>query len=228
MQTPGEKHLIKKVAELIKASSTQKPQLLNIGANTSVILEDALVSLVGTNFIADRLDISDCAVTHPVAGKSFITSVESMPAVPSNHYEIAFANFVLEHVQQLETVAGEITRVLKPGGYFVTSIPNSAAPEFLISKYTPHWFHQFMRGHGEGSHAHETHYAYKNVKHFTDFFGKYFEVVEVAKYANTLGYLYKFPIIKWLSKVYDKIVDTLHITPLMGHACITFKKKEST
>ncbi|EKE07655.1 MAG: hypothetical protein ACD_18C00023G0001, partial [uncultured bacterium] len=154
-------------------------------------------------------------------------SVESMPEVKTNDYKIAFSNYVFEHIENLEAASSEISRVLQSGGYFVVSSPNPSAPEFVLSKYTPTKFHQFMRGEddGDGAHAHETHYAYKNIKDFIRNFDKDFEVLEVKYWANTYGYLYKFPVFNILSKIYDVLVDLLHIRFLKGNVCIVFKKK---
>ncbi|MDO8669720.1 MAG: class I SAM-dependent methyltransferase [Candidatus Buchananbacteria bacterium] len=225
MQTPAEKYLIKKVAQiLMQSNNLENARILNVGAGESIVLESSILSIVGNKFICDRMDVTDCRVKHPNTGECFIASVESMPEIKSNQYELAFANYVLEHVADLGKAAAEIHRVLKPSGYFITSLPNISAPEFILSKYTPTKFHQFIKGEGEGRHAYETQYAFKNIKGFIKVFEKYFSVVEIRYWSNTLGYLYRFPVISIISKVYDKIINYLNIKMLMGNVCIVFKK----
>ncbi len=80
-----------------------------------------------------------------------------MHPVKSNKYDAAFSNYVLEHVQNLNKAASEVYRVLKPGGIYVTSVPNPAAPEFLLSKLTPMWFHELIRR----EKAWHTHYSFR-------------------------------------------------------------------
>jgi len=172
MQTPAEKHLIKKVAQILKESNNlEKSQILNIGAGVSSILESNILSFIGNNFVCDRMDVNDCSVKHPSVGKCFIASVESMPEIKSNQYNLVFANYVLEHVSDIDKTVAEIHRVLKPSGYFIISLPNPAAPEFILSKYTPTKFHKIIRG---GIDTFETHYAYKNIQKFYLTFEKYF------------------------------------------------------
>ncbi|MFC1632572.1 methyltransferase domain-containing protein [Patescibacteria group bacterium] len=227
MQTPAEKYLIDKVVELSKekGGDFSNLQMLNVGAGKSLVLEKGIqAGLNSTEFTFDRMDVIDCQVDHPGAGECFIASAESMPAIESGKYEVAYANYVLEHVEKLDAAASEIARVLKSDGYFITSLPNPRAPEFVLSKYTPTKFHQAIKGEGEGSHAHETHYAYKNIKEFVTVFEKYFTTVEVKLWSFTYGYLHRFPVIKYISKAYDATVNFLRIKPLMGNVCLIFKK----
>lgn len=225
MQTPAEKYLIKKVSQILRGNNaSDKLRILNVGAGESIVLENSILSIAGDKFVCDRMCITDCSVKHPNVGECFIASVESMPEIKSNQYDLAFANYVLEHVADLNKSAAEIYRILKPSGYFITSLPNTSAPEFILSKYTPAKFHQFIRGKGEGSHAHETQYAYKNIGEFVSIFEKYFSVVEIRQWSNTLGYLYKFPAINIIGRLYDKMVNHFNIKMLMGNVCIIFKK----
>ena len=225
MQTPAEKYLIQKVAQMIKESyGLDSTKILNIGAGKSIVIEKSILDIIGSRFICDRMDVTDCNVEYKNVGECFVASVESMPEIKSNQYDIAFANYVLEHVHDLDKAASEICRVLKPSAYFITSLPNPSAPEFILSKYTPTKFHQIIKGKGEGMYAHETEYAYKDIKQFISIFEKYFSCVEIKCWSNTLGYLYKFPVINIFSKIYDKVIDYLHIKMLMGNVCIVFKK----
>lgn len=225
MQTPAEKYLIQKVAQILENNTKDAfSRILNIGAGKSIILENNIASLTNNSFICDRMDIVDCFAKHSTIDKCFTTSIETMPSIKSNQYDIAFANYVFEHVANLNKAAAEIARVLKPSGYIIISLPNLSAPEFILSKYTPTKFHQFIKGGGKGAHAHETKYAYKNTKDFILIFEKYFSIIEIRYWSNTFGYLYRFPIINIFSKIYDKLVNYFNIKILMGNICIVFKK----
>ena len=227
MQTPAEKYLIEKVVERLRLNdkSVRPVKILNIGAGKDSILEKGIQDKFGASFICDRLDVVDCRAQYPAVGRCLIASVESMPEIESGGHEIAFANYVLEHVENLPKAAAEIARVLAPAGYFISSLPNPIAPEFLLSKYTPTKFHQLIKGKGEGRHAHETRYAYGNIKELIKIFDQYFSVVEIRYWPILYEYLYRFPLVGWLGKIYDGLVKILNIKMLMGNVCVVLKKK---
>lgn len=226
MQTPAEKHLIEKVVELLKEGhqGLGLPKILNVGAGKSIVLEKKIQEGYGKQCIFDRLDVTDCSVNDPIAGKCVTASVESMPEIKSEEVQIVFANYVFEHVGDLRKASSEVARVLAPSGYFIVSLPNPTAPEFILSKYTSTSFHQMIKGGGEGHHAHETQYAYRSIEEFIEIFGKYFSVLEINYWSNTCGYLYRFPVINIMSHLYDRIINVFNIKSLMGNVCIVFKK----
>jgi SAM-dependent methyltransferase len=225
MQTPAERHLIEKILTFLKnGKSDYTPLLLNIGASKSLVIEKALYK-VYPNFICDRIDVQDCEVSHPVVRNSFVASVESMPMISSGQYDACYSNFVLEHVENIDEAAQEVSRILRPGGTFVFSIPNPNAPEFFLSRHTPLWFHQFIKGKGEGMDAYETHYAFNGPRDLIALFEKYgFALDELKFFPFTYGYLYRFPILAPLSKLYDRLVEKTGNVNLMGNVCVTLRK----
>lgn len=62
---------------------------------------------------------------------------------PDNTFDIVFANCVVEHIKNPDQFLNEIKRILKPDGYFFFRTTNILHYAMIISKYTPHWFHQF-------------------------------------------------------------------------------------
>jgi len=224
MQTPGEKYLINFLIKSIK-NIEGKAQIINIGANTSLVIEKEL-DKARCDFIEDRIDIIDSSVDYQKFNKSYICSVERMNEIKSDKYDIAFANFVLEHINDLGSSAKEINRILKNKGSFVASIPNPQAPEFVISRVTPLFFHQWVKGKGRGCKAHKTEYSYQSIKEFVKIFeSKGFKLKEEFFRPFTLGYLYRFPILNIFSRIYDKLVLKIRIKRFMGNVCLVFEKK---
>lgn len=225
MQTPAERCLIKEVINVLPRFDRKKlSTILNIGAGKSTVIENAISQEV-PKFICDRVDIESHRVKHPSVRNEYQASVESMPRVPSNTYSAAFANYVLEHVPEIDRAAKEIHRVLKDDGQFIASIPNPRAPEFFISRVTPKWFHQRVKGKGKGKEAFKTYYAYKNIRTLNKIFKRAgFKTVNVKYFSFVRGYLYRFPILNTLSRIYDAILNTLRIKPLMGHVCLVYRK----
>lgn len=117
-------------------------------------------------------------------------------------------------IQDLNKAASEICRILKPGGIYVTSIPNPKAPEFLLSKWTPLWFHKIVRG-GE---SWKTHYAFENIKVLRTIFQEAgFETVDALSWSFLVGYLERFVILNKLAHLYDKFLDIFQIKRLNAY-----------
>lgn len=225
MQTPAEKYLVKSLAEFLKKDELKTavaPRILNIGADKSLSIENQLTA-AGSNYICDRVDISDCEVDYFAVDKCWKCSVEEMSPVSSEYYSAAFANYVLEHVLNLSKAAKEIYRILKPGGVFIASISNPTAPEFVLARWTPLWFHKKIRS-GE---SWETHYVYKNIEELINIFKEAgFRAIETRRYSFIEFYLARFPLLNMLGRFYDKVISILKVKRFMGNACIIFEKNK--
>src|SRR5262245_34011875 len=116
-KTEAESHLVQVLVNYIRKSNPDVPRLLNVGAADSVSIEEQLIE-AGVKFATDRVDVDEYDIRKPYIGQTWTSSAESMPAVPSGAYAAAFANFVLEHVPDIDLAAAEILRVLRKGGIF--------------------------------------------------------------------------------------------------------------
>ncbi len=96
MQTKAEKYLIKLVISLLK-KFTKTPYIINLGAAKSTVIEEALLN-ENISFIEDRCDIDECSVNKNYLKKSYICALENMKQISNDKYDLAFANFVFEHV----------------------------------------------------------------------------------------------------------------------------------
>ncbi len=221
MQTPAEKHLVKLLMNIQKKNKISEPSyVLNIGAGKSLSIENQLQEN-GCNYRYDRIDIDDCKVEHQYVNECWSCSAESMLHVRSSKYHAAFANYVIEHIPDLNKASREIYRILKPSGLFVASLSNPTSPEMILAKITPLWFHKKIRG----AEAWETYYAYKNISDLKDIFeSNGFRIYELAYYSFIEGYLHKFFLVGAVAKIYDKIISMLNIKRMMGNVCIAFEK----
>lgn len=222
MQTPAEHSLIAHVDAALRRAGSVVPRILDIGAGQSLVIEGYLQA-TGRNFVCDRLDTEPCRAEAPYIGECIQASIESAPMIPSGRYEAVFANYVLEHVHDIPAAAREIKRILKPGGIFAVSTPNPQAPEFILSRFTPLWLHQKIRGSRPEHRAFETVYAYRSINELADIFrneGLNARVIEY--YPATETYLYRFPFIRPLSRLYDTIIRSLGWKRLLGNVCVVF------
>lgn len=224
-QSDANKYLIQKLIELLQA---QKPfnnesRIINIGASKEVFIENSL-SDAGCHYVADRVDINNCSVNHSSIDNCWKCSVESMQPANSQQYDLAFANWVLEHVPDLGKASKEIYRILKPSGQFITTVPSPSSPEFTMAKFTPLWFHKMIRG--KEANAWETCYSYSTIKAFIGIFKQAgFQEMEIKYFPSVELYTHRFPLLNVIGKAYDKVISSLKINSLMGHVCVVFEKK---
>lgn len=219
MQTPAERDLIEIIKNyLCKQKGVSK--ILNIGAGENTVIENQLINS-GCNFICDRLDVEDCQVENLNVGQCYQCSVESMEPIKSMEYNLAFSNFVLEHIKDIRKASSEINRILKFEGIYVATLANPTSPESLLAKITPLWFHKIITGRK----AWETHYSYKNIETLIEYFNEAgFNLVNVYYYSFLEAYLERFFILNKLAHIYDKIVNKFQLNFLMNHVCIIFQK----
>jgi len=193
--------------------------ILNIGAGKSGVIEKRL-SNKGLAFTCDRLDIVDCRIEAEYVGQCYRSSIENMHCIDSQKYDVVFANFVLEHVRELFRAIDEIHRILKLRGCFVTTLPNPIAPEILLSRITPLWFHKAVR---RGD-AWETYYSYRSIGGLCHAFEENgFETARMASWSNVSGYLSRSAI-RYAGFMYDELVTWLSFPFLKNTYCIKFRK----
>lgn len=223
MQTPAEARLIDTLAAWLLARTAAEPLLLSAGAGRSTLIEDRLVER-GCRFASDRVDLIDASVERPYVRRVFRCSVEAMAPVPSAAYDAGFSNYLLEHVPDPRAAAREIARVLKPGGIYVASVPNPTAPEFLVARWTPLWFHKLVRGHAVG----EKFYSFRDIPHLRAMFEEAgFRTLEVTHFSSTEDYLQRFPVLRGMARLYDRALMRLRWRRLMGNVCLVFARPKA-
>ena len=62
-----------------------------------------------------------------------------------NKYDVIYNSFVLEHIDNAETVLKNFIKWLKPGGLLILRIPDRYTVYGFIARFTPFWFHVFYK-----------------------------------------------------------------------------------
>lgn len=97
------------------------------------------------------VDLDPRVTENPHLDEGRVADAGSIP-YEDNRFDLVFADNVMEHLDDPASVFSEIKRVLKPGGTMLFKTPNRSHYMPLISRMTPHSFHQFynrLRGRKE-------------------------------------------------------------------------------
>ena len=112
--------------------STEKPQLLEIGSAAGFFLE--LCNDLG--FHATGWEISQ-QMTNYANSKGWETIQGGFLRLSHNYHKnfaLVAAFYVIEHFHDQYLLWKNITKLLKPGGYLLLSLPSSAGPVFKFNK----------------------------------------------------------------------------------------------
>lgn len=131
-------------------------------------------------------------------------------------FDVVFADNVMEHLDDPETVFGEISRVLKPGGILLFKTPNRNHYMPFIAQLTPHRFHQFinkLRGR-DSDDTFPTHYLSNSVGQVTALAAKTgLEVGDIQHIEGRPEYLRLTFVTYIFGLLYERIVN---ISPLLS------------
>ena len=86
------------------------------------------------------VDLDLDAIRH-YPGEAWYADAGALP-FQGNTFDVAFSEYVLEHLADPKAVFSEIARVLCSGGRFISVAPNFWSYKSLAAHATPHWFHQ--------------------------------------------------------------------------------------
>jgi len=136
---PGWKDGTTEFYDLCSGAIRSGSEILDVGAGPTNQVTRHLATLGSVT----GLDVDEavhgnesCVATRTYDGKQF--------PFEDNLFHGVVANYVLEHVEFPELFAGEVFRVLRPGGVFVFRCPNLWNYVSLIARLTPHWFHELV------------------------------------------------------------------------------------
>lgn len=126
--------------EAILAALKPQHRILDLGAGAGVVSQMNFRGLAARVCGVDP-DLRVAVNPHLDEGK--VGTGEHIP-YPDDSFDLVFADNVLEHLADPESVFREVRRVLKRGGLFLAKTPNKRHYMALTARVTPHRFHQFV------------------------------------------------------------------------------------
>jgi SAM-dependent methyltransferase len=184
--------------------------VLNIGAGPTA--ERKVKSLKGEVNRVIGVDIDKAVLENEDFDQSIVIGKNILP-FGDGYFDLAWADYVMEHVDDPMGFLKEVNRVLKPGASFFFRTPNKYHYVSLIGRITPHWFHERVanRARRLASEAHEpypTYYRLNSRKEITDLARSAgFKFVEMKFVEAEPSYLVFHPIAFRIGVVYERFVN---------------------
>lgn len=89
------------------------------------------------------VDLDPRITENPLLDEGFVANAYTLP-FDDETIDLAFAVYVLEHIDDARRLVFEVHRVLKPGGSFFCLTPNRYHYVPVIASLTPHSFHRWF------------------------------------------------------------------------------------
>jgi SAM-dependent methyltransferase len=107
------------------------------GAVSQLDLRDAVSRVVG-------VDLSPAVHGNPWLHEAGLMESDGTIPYDDGSFDVVLTHNVLEHVEDPGRLFQEVSRVLRPGGLFISKTPNRLHYVALIARTTPHRFHEFI------------------------------------------------------------------------------------
>lgn len=135
-QTPLLYLYINVVAELGNAKANQV--IVDLGAGKQCLFAALLEPETHSRIIG--VDISaEAMASNEGLSEMVVTNAEEGLPLRDAEADLVVSMSTLEHLRQVQPVARDIYRVLKPGGHTIHVFPSRNAPFSLLNRFLPHW-----------------------------------------------------------------------------------------
>ena len=191
--------------------------VLNVGAGPSA--DRKIRSLKGEVKHVVGVDIDEAVLQNTDLDQAVVIENGKLP-FPDDYFDLAWADYVLEHVQEPAMFLKEIHRVLKADASFFFRTPNKRHYVSLIGRATPQSFHELcanrVRGLADGSHEpYPTYYLLNDRRTIEKIaFLSGFRKTELKFVEAEPSYLVFHPLAFLLGVFYERLVNKFE--PLAG------------
>lgn len=185
-------------------------RVLNLGAGPATkksirILKGEVASVIGA-------DIDPVVLNNEELDEGYVIKDGILP-FPDNYFDSVYCDYVLEHIEHPNLFLQEVYRVLKPKGHFFFRTPNKYHYVAIISRFTPHWFHELVanRVRGLPNDAHEPYPTFfrlnscSSIRRYASQIG--FQHLELKLVEAEPSYLMFHPLAFMLGIGYERLVN---------------------
>lgn len=128
---PGWRPATEVYADLVRAHLRPDAYVLDIGCGRGGLVEQLGHSL--TDVVGIDPDLASLHA-HRLPELPRTAALSDHLPFPANHFDVAFASWILEHLERPWQTFSELARVLRPGGVFVFITPNGRHPLALLNR----------------------------------------------------------------------------------------------
>ncbi len=118
--------------------------ILEAGCGRAWKLDLKGIEYVLTGADIDKISLEIRRREHNDLDKVIVGDLRTI-ALEKDTYDIIYNSFVLEHIEDAETVLDKFLAWLKPGGILILRIPDGDCVHGFLTKYTSHKFHVFVK-----------------------------------------------------------------------------------
>lgn len=134
----------------VSALCTGDSVVLDFGAGRGSFLEDPVDYRRNLHTLSLRagkvigVDVDEAVRANPSVAEAIVVGEDGEIPLASRSIDVVVSDFVFEHIPPIDvpTVAGELTRVLKPGGWLCARTPNARGLIAVASRCVPHKWHE--------------------------------------------------------------------------------------
>lgn len=127
------------------------------------------------------VDIDDAVLTNPLVDRGYVVAPAARLPIEDDSIDLIISWAVLEHVEDPDFVAAELTRVLRPGGWFCAVTPSRWSYFAIGARFVPNKYHakvlaRITRSSREDADVFPTVYKMNTIRALTRYFpGNAFE-----------------------------------------------------
>ena len=136
---PSSGDLVQKFVNKLEGLISPSDQILDLGAGAG---QRNYYSFRGKVKQVVGVDLDPRVKENPLLDEGVVADIYELP-FEDNRFDLAFAIYVLEHLQHPDRFAREISRVLRPGGHFLALTPNRYHYVSLLAALTPTRIHRW-------------------------------------------------------------------------------------
>lgn len=222
-------YAMNEIIAYLKNFQKSVPKLIDIGCGTKSDIAQYLKEK-NQAVILHGVDIDEQASANQDLERVFICSAEEMDKYVSETYNIVFSQYLLEHVRDSEKTLKAMSRLVAKQGILAIILPNPNAPESIVTKWTPYWFHVFFKRviqnyENVEENTFPTCYSFNtlnNVENQLKIYG--FNEVKTAYIPETYYRFRRRQILGKMSITYTKILSLLRLDRFQSSAVIIARK----